>query len=86
MKLCVTILVKENFTYLVQLFRVEAAYLKQHVCAHCLRNFSCLAERSDESTGQFIWKKWQVGYQIKQRLKQILKVTVQNFLKIMKQN
>jgi hypothetical protein len=65
-------LVKEDFTYLVELFGVEATYLKEQVCAHCLRYGRCVTERSNETTGQFIWKKWQVGYHIKHCLKQIL--------------
>jgi hypothetical protein len=64
--------VKEDFTYLVELFGVEATNLKEQVCAHCLRYGRCVTERSDETTGQFIWKKWQVGYHIKHCLKQIL--------------
>jgi len=66
------VLVKEDFTYLVELFGVEATYLKEQVCAHCLCYGCCITERSDETTGQFIWKKWQVGYHIKQCLKKIL--------------
>jgi hypothetical protein len=65
-------LVKEDFTYLVELFGVEATYFKEQVCAHFLRYGRCVTERSDETTGQFIWKKWQVGYHIKHCLKQIL--------------
>jgi hypothetical protein len=67
-----SILVKENVTYLVELFGVEAAYLKEEVFTHCLRYGRCVTERSDETTGQFIWKKWQVGYHIKHCLKQIM--------------
>jgi hypothetical protein len=74
MKQCLNILGKESFTYLVQLIGIEATYLKEQVCAHCLRNGCCVTERPDESTGQFIWKKWQVGHDIKHCLKQILKV------------
>jgi hypothetical protein len=65
MKYCLNILFKEGFTYFVELLGVEATNLKEQVCAHFLRNGRCITERSDDTTGQFIWKKWQVGYHIK---------------------